>query len=485
MKLKRMAARLTAAALVLLCTASALAESAVITQSTRVYKKASTSSASMKVAKGTKVELLATKGAWALVEKGGVRAYMNRNHVEAVQTNPIATKNPDYSDLMENAQPATITAATRVYQKASTSSASVKVKKGTSVNLLATSGSWALIEKSGVYAYVKEKYVAVKTTHGALIKEGEPAVITQATRVYQKMSTSSASMKVAKGMKVKLIGVDGSWAMVENGGVYAYMNKNHVCLLSELETMPVATPAPTATPEPEQPDYSYLLDTAKDGLFVKDGKVYKFADTSSSYTTVSKGTEVNLLASKDGWMLIEKSGVYGFTDADNVSVVTAATPTPKPTAAPAPDNYLESSKYTNEQKCYLFFVKEMGLNTAAACGLLANIRKESNFNPTAGSSYYGLVQWGGNRKTNLKNYCASNGYDYTTLEGQLNFLAYELKQGYSNTVLKTLKNVPNTAQGAYDAAYDFCYKFERPANKAAQSASRGALARDTYFPKYA
>lgn len=473
MKLKRV----MAAVLLLLCAMSALAESAVITQNTRVYQKASTSSASMKVSKGMKVELLATKGAWALVEKNGVRAYMNKDHVEAVQTNPIATR-PNYDDLMENAKPATITEATRVYQKPSTSSASVKVKKGTRVNLLAISGGWALVENGGVYAYVKKQYVEANSAHGALIKEGEPAVITQATRVYQKMSTSSASMKVAKGTKVNLIGVDGSWAMVENGGVYAYMNKDHVALIADPDKTPVATPtpAPTATPEPEQPDYSYLLATAKDGVFVKDGKVYKFADTSSRCTAVEKGTKVKLLAAKDGWMLIEKSGVYGFTDVDNVSVVTAATP--------APENYFESSKYTNEQKCYLFFVREMGLNTAAACGLLANIRKESNFNPTAGSSYYGLVQWGGNRKTNLKNYCAGNGYDYTTLEGQLNFLAYELEQGYKNTVLKTLKSVSNTPQGAYEAAYEFCYKFERPANKAAQSVSRGNLAKDTYFPKY-
>jgi len=212
---------------------------------------------------------------------------------------------------------------------------------------------------------------------------------------------------------------------------------------------------------------------------VKDGKVYKFADTSSAYTSVSKGTKVNLLAAKDGWMLIEKSGIYGFTDVDNVSVVIAATPTP------VPENYLESSKYTNEQKCYLFFTKEMGLNTAAACGIMANIRKESNFIPDIGTSYYGLVQWGGGRRTNLQTYCSNNGYDYKTLEGQLNFLAYELEQGYSNTVLKTLKTVSNTPQGAYEAGYEFCYKFERPANKESTSVSRGNLAKDTYFPKYA
>ena len=45
--------------------------------------------------------------------------------------------------------------------------------------------------------------------------------------------------------------------------------------------------------------------------------------------------------------------------------------------------------------------------------------------------------------------------------------------------------MPDSAKGAYDAAYHFCYYYERPANKAASSASRGELARDTYYPKYA
>lgn len=483
MKLKKVVAVI----LVLLCTASALAESAVITANTRVYKKASTSSASMKIAKGTKVELLATQGSWALVEKNGVRAYMNKNHVEAITSNPIATK-PNYSELLKNAKPATITASTRVYQKASTSSASKKVAKGMQVKLLSVSGDWALIENGGVYAYIQKKYVSENKSQTMPAVKPQSAVITQNTRVYKKASTSSASMKVAKGTKVNLLSVSGSWALVENGGVKAYINKNHVSTVTvdnAVTATPAPTPVPTPTPEPEQPDYSSLLATAKDGIFVQDGKVYKFADTSSGYTAVEKGTRINLLAAKDGWMLIEKSGIYGFTDADNVTVYVAPTATPKPTATPAPSNYLTSSKYTNEQKCYIFFTQEMGINTAAACGIMANIRKESNFIPTAGSSYYGLVQWGGGRKTNLINYCSQNGYDYTTLEGQLNFLVYELEKGYSSTVLKTLKTVPNTAEGAYEAAYEFCYKFERPANKASTSVSRGNLAKDTFFPKYA
>ena len=44
--------------------------------------------------------------------------------------------------------------------------------------------------------------------------------------------------------------------------------------------------------------------------------------------------------------------------------------------------------------------------------------------------------------------------------------------------------MPNTAQGAYDAAYTWCLKFEVPADTVNTSKSRGALARDIYWPKY-
>ena len=77
---------------------------------------------------------------------------------------------------------------------------------------------------------------------------------------------------------------------------------------------------------------------------------------------------------------------------------------------------------SNEAKVYNYLVSKMGLNTAAACGLLANIKAESDFNPVgdgdAGTSF-GLFQWHAGRKTSLINYCESNGLDYRSIEGQM------------------------------------------------------------------
>lgn len=140
------------------------------------------------------------------------------------------------------------------------------------------------------------------------------------------------------------------------------------------------------------------------------------------------------------------------------------------------------------QTIYNFLIDEMGLNSAAACGVLANIEKESDFNPNlygdSGSSY-GICQWHNGRFDNLKKFCNQNGYSWKSLEGQLYFLKYELETQKSTTgyILDKL-NVPNTADGAYTAAYNWCYYFERPSNKVAKSEARGESARDKYWPVY-
>ena len=138
-----------------------------------------------------------------------------------------------------------------------------------------------------------------------------------------------------------------------------------------------------------------------------------------------------------------------------------------------------NSKASNEAIIYNFLKNEMGLNTAAACGVLANIEKESNFrNDVIEYGYtwetgggYGICQWtnsprtsNSGRRTNLVNWCNDNGYDYTSINGQLYYLKYELNTSYYyKYVTSKLLSVANTAQGAYNAAYIWCYYFEVPA----------------------
>lgn len=140
---------------------------------------------------------------------------------------------------------------------------------------------------------------------------------------------------------------------------------------------------------------------------------------------------------------------------------------------------------TNEKKCYNYFTKNMGLNCAGACGILANLKYESNFRPTAkgdGGTSYGICQWHNARYKRLINYCKKYGLNYKTIEGQLKYLEYELSKSYKS-VLKYIKKVPNNSIGAYNAGYKWCYDFERPARKEESSIKRGNYAKE-YFKKY-
>ncbi len=145
-----------------------------------------------------------------------------------------------------------------------------------------------------------------------------------------------------------------------------------------------------------------------------------------------------------------------------------------------------TEKANNQVQIYRYLTSVMGFNCAAACGVLANIQAESSFNQTAtgdNGTSYGICQWHNTRWTDLKNYCTAQGLDWTTLDGQLKFLNYELNKSYP-TILRGMKSRGNTAEDAYLCGAYWCETFERPANAKAVGVTRGNLAMNTYFPKY-
>ena len=140
---------------------------------------------------------------------------------------------------------------------------------------------------------------------------------------------------------------------------------------------------------------------------------------------------------------------------------------------------------TNQDKIFNY-LKSQGFNNAAICGILSNIQHESNFNPHSlgdGGTSYGICQWHYGRWTNLKNYCKKNNLNSTTLEGQLSYLVHELKTSYPS-IYKRIKNVPNTKEGAYQAAYDWTVNFEVPVNRYQNGKKRGNVASSKYWNSY-
>ena len=139
-----------------------------------------------------------------------------------------------------------------------------------------------------------------------------------------------------------------------------------------------------------------------------------------------------------------------------------------------------------ERQVYTYLTGKMELNSAAACGVLANIEYESGFQPTAlgdeGTSF-GLCQWHAGRYRALRSFCRSRSLDYRTVEGQMEYLNYELGSSYS-ALLTALRSVENSRDGAYRAGYLWCTQFERPADPERKAVTRGNAARCQYWNRY-
>ncbi|MBQ9349221.1 MAG: hypothetical protein IJT94_18095 [Oscillibacter sp.] len=170
-----------------------------------------------------------------------------------------------------------------------------------------------------------------------------------------------------------------------------------------------------------------------------------------------------------------------------------------------------------EETIFYWLTTELELNSAAACGVMANLYAESGFRPDnlqgsyekslgfTDESYteavdsgtyenfirdqagYGLCQWTyWSRKEGLLNLARTRGTSVGDLLTQLEYLRAELSSRYAPyaAALSALRSVPDTAEGAYEAASVFCVKYEQPANTEAAAGVRGNLARDTYFAEY-
>ena len=155
-----------------------------------------------------------------------------------------------------------------------------------------------------------------------------------------------------------------------------------------------------------------------------------------------------------------------------------------------PGTAAQAASTSNKAQVFSYLTQKLGFNSAAGCGIMANIEHESEFNPKLvirdrnGLLSGGLCQWNGGRFTNLRNFCNNRGYDYLSIEGQLEYLSFELQKDSFKHIYSYLKKVPNTEEGAYNAAYYWCYYFEIPSNRAAQAASRGDAAISKYWPKF-
>ena len=376
----------------------------------------------------------------------------------------------------------------KVYRQAEPYDQIGALPMGTVVTVKDYNGKAALISYNGNTGIVRINDLQ-RAVHAPVPSEASAKVMytIRATRVYRNATADADSAKVPSGLQVNVLSVSGDWAKVERKGIVGYMDIDDLSETKDAQPeVPIFNPTPEVTPEPESETAPVRYEN-KTVMTKESCPVYAEPNTSSARFTLDANVIVTLVATRGSWAMIKKSGSVGYVDADLLTTEVRTVEVDTADIKPSTGN--DSSVFgsgTNEEIIFKFLTREMGLNAAAACGVVSNVKHESDYKTTCvgdNGTSYGICQWHASRKTRLISWCDSHNYDYKSLKGQLYYLEYELKTYYPS-VLSKLKAVSNTAQGAYDAGYQFCYNFEAPANRAARSATRGNYAKDTLWKKY-
>jgi len=353
----------------------------------------------------------------------------------------------------------------KVYAQAKPHDVLTTLPKGTVVTVQTWAGKAALITVNGITGVAKVSEMTRSAATAAPTATPAPAanrtmMTSQVTRVYRRPSTASQYVTLQAGVAVQVLSVNGNYAQVSQNGKVGYMLYSH---LTDSATPAASASIPVVT--------------------LVEAQIYENANYSGQAVTVRKGYKLILLAVDGEVAMVTRNGMIGYLPVACLKKDSSPEATQALSEAQAKANPF--AKDSNEYIIFNFLMNEMKLNRAATMGVMANMYWESAYKAVIdgdGGTSYGLCQWHAGRKTRLINWCTENGLDYNSVEGQLKFLQYELPNFYPS-VDNYIRQVENTADGAYDAAYYFCFNFEAPANRTAQSTKRGNYARDTLFPK--
>jgi hypothetical protein len=130
----------------------------------------------------------------------------------------------------------------------------------------------------------------------------------------------------------------------------------------------------------------------------------------------------------------------------------------------------------SRQRDAMRYFQERGWSADQAAGIVANITRESGFNPAAvgdGGKAYGLAQWHPERRADFK---ARFGRDIegASIEEQMAFIQHELTVGKESAAGAALRG----ATSAEDAASIISRMYERPADADVEAAVRAGIANE-------
>ncbi|WP_343901705.1 SH3 domain-containing protein [Arthrobacter rhombi] len=206
--------------------------------------------------KGTKVSVSSTRGSWSRVSAGKKTGWVASRYLvkpASVTKKPTPTKKAASKAPTKRPIDKVTTANLNLRSGASSKHKVVKVlKKGTTVSITSTQGTWSKGSASGKIGWLSSKYL--KNPPKPVAKKPAPVkkpVAKVATTNVNLRSGASTKYKVItqvkKGANVSVTSTQGTWSQGKTGGKTGWLPSKY------LATPPKSAPAPKPTPSKPTP----------------------------------------------------------------------------------------------------------------------------------------------------------------------------------------------------------------------------------------
>lgn len=306
----------------------------VTTRNTYVFEEADLNSRKVAVVQGTEMNVLATSGKWAMVERNGYAGYAYVQHLT-----PVAAKDEESSEdpflpeagdaddaatdtdtgaaesngvTIQTLSAKVSVAALPVYKRATTASKKLgTLKQDQQITVYAYNDTWAYIGLNGKYGFCAkaglEKSGAADTdsTPSIDLSNAIPATVTaDRVKVYAGASTESDTLgSLKKGVEVNVVKTSGDWAAIELNGKLGY------CAVAAL------TKTSDLVPDASDDDESVIGDKSPLGtatVIQAAAPVYSSMKASTPVSSLKMGESIQYYGYDSKWVLVGKDGSFGF-----------------------------------------------------------------------------------------------------------------------------------------------------------------------------
>ena len=195
-------------------------------------------------------------------------------------------------------QIATVTENVNFRTGPSTSYSSITViSKGSSIEVLSTSGNWVNAKYNGKTGYIYKDYVSNSTSTSETTQTTKYVNTTAGLNVRTGPSTSYAKIvTLSYGQSVNVLSTSNGWSKINYNGSTGYVSSQY---------LQSTKPSSSSSSETSQ-TVKYVNTTS--GLNMRTGPATSYA----KITTIAYGQSVNVLSTSNGWSKINYSGSTGY-----------------------------------------------------------------------------------------------------------------------------------------------------------------------------